>query len=58
VPLLLEQGKPGPFFNEDGLHLNDEGYRRWKIALRHSMSEAMPIDVLKKCDPQLLQPTA
>jgi lysophospholipase L1-like esterase len=58
VPLLLEQGRPGPFFNEDGLHLNDEGYRRWKVALRHSMSEAMPIDVLKKCDPQLLQPTA
>lgn len=51
VPLLLEQGRPGPFFKEDGLHLNDEGYRRWKVALRSTLDSRFKPDVLSKCNP-------
>jgi len=49
VPLLLEQGRPGPFYSEDGLHLNDQGYRRWTIALRHALDEKLPRAVLQRC---------
>jgi lysophospholipase L1-like esterase len=33
TPLLDDNGLPGPVFADDGLHLNDEGYRRWRVAL-------------------------
>jgi lysophospholipase L1-like esterase len=49
VPLLLEQGRPGPFYSEDGLHLNDQGYRRWTIALRRALDEKLPRAVLQRC---------
>lgn len=52
VPLLLENGRPGPFFKEDGLHLNDEGYRRWKIALRHTLDERFKSSVIDRCNPK------
>ncbi len=32
-PLLGADGKPKDVFMEDGLHLNDEGYRLWEKAL-------------------------
>jgi lysophospholipase L1-like esterase len=51
VPMLLENGRPGPFFMEDGLHLNDEGYRRWNIALRRTLDARFKPDVLARCNP-------
>lgn len=27
--VLLVNGKPGPFYKEDGIHLSPQGYRRW-----------------------------
>ena len=55
VPSLLEQGRPGPFYTEDGLHLNEEGYRRWKVAVHEALDEAMPKNVLQRCHPEALQ---
>lgn len=51
VPLLLENDRPGPFFQGDGLHLNDEGYRRWKVALRRTLDERFTPAVLEQCNP-------
>lgn len=51
VPVLLENGRPGPFFADDGLHLNDEGYRRWTIALRRTLDERFKPTVLNRCNP-------
>ena len=51
VPLLLENGRPGPFFSEDGLHLNDEGYHRWTVALRRTLDERFKPDVIARCNP-------
>ncbi|MDG2533794.1 GDSL-type esterase/lipase family protein [Sphingomonas sp. HITSZ_GF] len=51
VPLLLENGRPGPFFKEDGLHLNDEGYRRWKVALRRTLDARFKPEVVERCNP-------
>ena len=33
TPLLGEDGTPGPFFVEDGLHLNANGYLVWTQVL-------------------------
>ncbi|WP_204336297.1 hypothetical protein, partial [Proteus mirabilis] len=54
VPLLIEGGRPGPFYNEDGLHLNGEGYRRWTAALRRALDESLPRNVLQRCNPEAL----
>ena len=55
VSLLLLNGRPGPFYNEDGLHLNDEGYRRWTIALRRALDENLPQRVLQRCHSEVPQ---
>ncbi len=35
APMLGEDGKPNPsLFKEDGLHMNDEGYKIWSDLLR------------------------
>jgi len=36
------------------LHLNDEGYRRWKIAVHEALDQAMPRNVLQRCHPEAL----
>lgn len=51
VSLLLEGGRPGPYYAEDGLHLNDEGYRRWAVAVRRALTADMPREAVKQCDP-------
>lgn len=33
TPMLDDNGLPRPVFVEDGLHLNDDGYRLWREAL-------------------------
>ena len=33
-PMLDDEGKPKALFVEDGLHLNEKGYRIWNETLR------------------------
>jgi lysophospholipase L1-like esterase len=37
VPAMLVQGKPGPFYVSDGVHLNVEGYGRWTPIVRQAL---------------------
>lgn len=37
VPAMLMDGKPGPFYAGDGLHLNAEGYGRWTPIVRQAL---------------------
>jgi lysophospholipase L1-like esterase len=54
VPLLMEHGEPGPFYMEDGLHMNDQGYRRWTQATQRALGSDLPRSVLQKCNPGAL----
>ena len=33
TPLLNEDGEPGDYYVDDGLHLNERGYALWQVAL-------------------------
>lgn len=48
---LMINARPGPFFIEDGLHLNDAGYQRWRTALRKSLLLNQSPQVRRRCDP-------
>lgn len=54
VPLLMEGDAPGPFYTEDGLHMNDLGYRRWTQATQRALDTDLPRPVLDKCNPKAL----
>jgi lysophospholipase L1-like esterase len=40
VPALLVDGRPGPFYASDNLHMNDEGYARWTPLVRSALTPA------------------
>lgn len=46
---LLVDRTPGPFFVEDGVHLNAQGYRIWARAIRHALDRALPRRVVDGC---------
>ena len=48
-PSLLVDGRPGPFFVEDGIHLNEAGYRTWGGAVRRAVEAAVSPDQLTRC---------
>lgn len=39
VPAMMKDGKPGPYFRRDGVHMTDAGYAIWASILRHVLSE-------------------
>ncbi|ODP36213.1 GDSL-type esterase/lipase family protein [Sphingomonas turrisvirgatae] len=46
---LLIAGRPGPYFREDGIHLNDAGYRKWPQAIAGAMPIILP-DQARRCN--------
>lgn len=49
VPLLLVNGRPGPFYQADGIHLSHVGYRRWGAAVRHAIETDLPHGLVHFC---------
>lgn len=47
-PLLLINGRPGPYYRDDGIHLNDAGYLKWARAIANAMPALLPDDS-KRC---------
>jgi lysophospholipase L1-like esterase len=46
---LLLNGKPGPFFGEDQLHLNEAGYSVLSDEVRHAIDADLPAAVVRRC---------
>ncbi len=46
---FIVDGKPGPFYESDGLHLNDAGYAIFGDALHRSLSADMPASLVRRC---------
>jgi len=51
VPLLLVNGRPGNFYQSDGIHMNPDGYRLWAKAVREALGRTLPARVTRSCDP-------
>jgi lysophospholipase L1-like esterase len=51
VPGLLRNGRPGPFYDADGIHMNKAGYGIVTSALRQSMRTNLSPDLLGRCEP-------
>lgn len=49
VPRLLVNGQPGPFYIEDGIHMNPAGYVRWAEAVGEALPNELPDDLVKRC---------
>ncbi len=47
-PLLLTNGRPGPYYRDDGIHLNDAGYLRWARAIGGALPQMLP-DAAQRC---------
>jgi lysophospholipase L1-like esterase len=46
---MLIGGRPGPFYDEDGIHLNDAGYRVWARTLRAAVGSDLPAPLVRRC---------
>lgn len=46
---FLIGGRPGPFYKDDGIHLNDQGYRIWSSRLRDTLGATMPASLVRRC---------
>lgn len=46
---LLVDGRPGPYFVEDGVHLNAAGYRVWAKAVHAALESTLPPRVVERC---------
>lgn len=49
--LLLVDGRPGPYFDDDGIHLNADGYRIWSAAVNRALSRGLPAASRAHCAP-------
>ncbi|MET0374049.1 MAG: GDSL-type esterase/lipase family protein, partial [Rhizorhabdus sp.] len=50
VPAMLVDGRPGPFYQEDGVHLSPNGYRRWGRAVHRALHAHLPAELVRSCD--------
>lgn len=50
--LLLIDGRPGPFYVADGVHMNPAGYGRWTGAIRQALAHSLPRATVRACLPQ------
>lgn len=48
---LLVDGRPGDFYQPDGIHLDAEGYSHWAGALRVAFERGMPAALTARCAP-------
>lgn len=46
---LLVNGRPGPFFEPDGVHLSKPGYHVWAGAVHQALMKMLPEDTVKQC---------
>lgn len=46
---FLVDGRPGPFYDPDGLHLNDRGYAIFADALHRDLSSTLPASLVRRC---------
>ena len=53
---LLTDGKPGPYFVEDGVHMNPAGYRVWAKAVHHALGSMLPRQVVDECARRRVSP--
>lgn len=49
VPLMMVNGRPGPFYQQDGIHLSHVGYRLWGGAVRQALQSTLPRDLVRSC---------
>lgn len=50
VPDLFRGGRLGPYYEADGIHMNDQGYRIWARAVRRALRDDLPADLVRACD--------
>ena len=50
APKMLRGGKPGPFYADDGIHLNTDGYHIWAKAVRSALRRGLPRSVVRRCE--------
>lgn len=48
-PSLLVGGRTGPYFVEDGIHLNAAGYAKWGGAVRDAVERSVAPDQVERC---------
>lgn len=46
--MLLVRDRPGPYYRDDGIHLNAEGYRLWAHAIDRALPALVP-DAAQRC---------
>lgn len=46
---MLVNGRPGPFYDVDGIHLNAAGYARWTARLRPALAHVLPASTVERC---------
>lgn len=49
-PLMLKGGHLGPFYGQDGLHMNAAGYARWVGPILQGIRRAAPASTVAACD--------
>lgn len=49
APLMLVDRRPGPFYADDGIHLNPAGYARWTAAIRPRLERFLPAATVRAC---------
>lgn len=55
---LLVNGRPGPFYVADGVHLNPLGYARWGGVIRRQLEAALPAETVARCAPPTVRPAS
>lgn len=48
-PAMLVDGRPGPFYVGDGIHMNSVGYARWTAILRPALTRLLPTGAAASC---------
>lgn len=51
---LLVKGKPGPYYDDGGIHLNRRGYRLWADGMRRALARAVPPAEFARCSAKSL----
>ncbi|CAN5364323.1 hypothetical protein BH10PSE12_BH10PSE12_27770 [soil metagenome] len=51
VPLMLVNGRPGPFYAADGVHMSTLGYQLWSGVIRNALAHGLPRKIVQRCDP-------
>jgi lysophospholipase L1-like esterase len=46
---FITNGKPGPFYDSDGLHLNSDGYQIFSRAVQQALDKSLPADLIRHC---------